>query len=456
MSDWQAENIAQTFENVLELLLSHPESNIDSLRRLSPRDAVQIESWTPPDKVASRDLVHDLFAKQVARSPEAIAVEGFDGNYTYSQLNNLAMRFSQRLISLGVRPGSVAAFCFHKSTWAIVTMLAILKSGGTCLPLSPDHPLDRVRAMIENSGASLIVCEPDQASRLEPLETMLIPFSESYASKLEPASPGQVLIDPESSAFLIYTSGSTGIPKGVEIPHRAITTNVPELARTWGWNESSRILQYIAYTFDPMVGDIFGALFTGSCLCLISDEDRMKDITPVLNGMKISHVVLTPSLARTLQPEKLTSLKSLVCGGEAITERDIEMWKGYVELINAYGPTEATIAVTSLCYSERNLVDPRNIGKPLAFSSLFIADPENIDYPVPVGAVGELLIGGATLANGYLHDSIKTQKAFVDAPRWTKSIKGSETTLYRTGSVKNSLNFRDRTDKKQRPCSMVF
>lgn len=433
MSDWQAENIAHTFENVLERLLGCPENNVDSLRRLSERDASQIDSWTPPNKPASRDLVHDLFAQQVTRSPGSMAIEGFDGSLTYSQLNDVASRFSQRLSDLDVRPGSVVAFCFCKSAWAIVTMLAILKAGATCLPLSPDHPLERVRAVLEDSNTSLIVCAPDQASRMQPLGTKVISFSEDHASKLEAASATPASVDPESTAFLIYTSGSTGIPKGVKIPHRAITTNVPELARTWGWDERSRILQYIAYTFDPMLGDIFGALFVGACLCLISDEDRMKDITPVLNRMDISNVVLTPSLARTLQPRKLTSLKSLVCGGEAITERDIEMWKGHVELINAYGPTEATIAITSLRYSERKSVDPRNIGKPLAFNSLSVADPENIQYPVPVGAVGELLIGGFTLANGYLNDTVKTQKAFVQAPEWTNLTSSTAATVYRTG-----------------------
>lgn len=433
MSDWQAQNIAQTFETVLELLLSHPESSVNNLRQLSERDVRQITSWTPPHKSASSKLITELFAKQVIQSPGAVAIEGFDGKLTYNQLDDLSTRFSRHLINLGARPGSVVAFCFRKSAWAIVTMLAILKAGGSCLPLSPDHPLERLRAMVDDSNAGLIVCAPDQASRLDTLRVKLIPFSGDHASALETATLNPATVDPESTAFLIYTSGSTGKPKGVRIPHRAITTNVPELSRNWGWDERSRILQFIAYTFDPMLGDIFGALFTGACLCLISDEDRMRDITPVLNRMSISHVVLTPSLARTLQPERLTNLKSLICGGEAITDRDIEMWKGRVQLINAYGPTEATVAVTSLHYNEKNSSDPRNIGKPLNFSPLFVADPDNIEYPVPVGAVGELLISGSTLANGYLHDVVKTQKAFVKAPLWTTEFDLTGMTVYRTG-----------------------
>ncbi|KAF1977723.1 hypothetical protein BU23DRAFT_596079 [Bimuria novae-zelandiae CBS 107.79] len=434
MSDWQAENIARTFEKVLEQLLAHPESNVDSLRQLSERDMRQIQSWTPPHRLASKKLVHDLFTKQVALSPDSLAIEGFDGKLTYAELDDVSTRFSRYLASLGVGPGTVVPFCFPKSKWAIVTMLAVLKAGGTCLPLSPDHPLERVRGMVKDSAASLIVCALTQASKLDTLGVKLIHLSESHASAL-PAAPlvAPVTIDPESTAMLIYTSGSTGVPKGVMIPHRAITTNVPEIARTWGWNSDSRILQFIAYTFDPMLGDIFGALFVGATLCIISDEDRVKDITPVLNGMDISHVVLTPSLSRTLQPAKLTSLKSLVCGGEPITDRDIDMWKGHVELINAYGPTETTIATTSLNYSRREQVDPRNIGKSLSFSSLWISDPDNIEHPVPVGAVGELLIGGSTLANGYLNDLAKTQKAFVKAPEWT-GLCGSQR-IYRTGDL---------------------
>lgn len=432
MSDWHAENVAHTFETVLELLLSNPDGNVDNVRSLSERDANQIQSWTPPRRPASRVLVHELFADQVARSPVSLAIDGFDGKFTYSELDDISTRFSSHLTGLGVRPGTVVPFCFPKSAWAIVTILAILKAGATCLPLSPDHPLDRVRTMVDNSSSRLIICAPDQADRLSALGRELIYLSESHASTLPVASTASVTVDLEGSAFLIYTSGSTGVPKGVMIPHRAITTNVPEIAKTWGWSSTSRILQFIAYTFDPMLGDIFGALFTGACLCIVSDEDRMKDLTPVINGMNISHIVLTPSLARTLQPESLTSLKSLVCGGEPITDRDIAMWKGHIELINAYGPTEATVAVTSLHYSRREEVDPRNIGKPLSFSSLWVADPEDIERPVPVGAVGELLIGGETLANGYLNDQDKTRKSFVKAPGWTK-LGGSR--VYRTGDL---------------------
>jgi amino acid adenylation domain-containing protein/non-ribosomal peptide synthase protein (TIGR01720 family) len=432
MSDWHAENVAQTFETVLELLLSNPDGTVDSVWKLSERDTRQIQEWTPPKRPASSALVHDLFADQVTRSPASVAIEGVNGHFTYSELDDLSTRFSQHLIELGVLPGTVVPFCFTKSPWAIVTILAILRAGATCLPLSPDHPLDRVRTMVENSSSSLIVCAPDQASRLGALGLRLIYLSELHASALPPASLASATVDPESSAFLIYTSGSTGVPKGVMIPHRAITTNVPEIAKTWGWNSNSRILQFIAYSFDPMLGDIFGALFTGACLCIVSDEDRMKDLTPVINSMNISHIVLTPSLARTLQPKNLTSLKSLVCGGEPITQRDIEMWTGHVELINAYGPTEATVAVTSLHYSRREQVDPRNIGKPLSFNSLWVADPDDIGRPVPVGAVGELLIGGETLANGYLHDEEKTRTSFVEAPQWTK-LNGSR--VYRTGDL---------------------
>ncbi|KAL1606838.1 NRPS [Paraconiothyrium brasiliense] len=431
LSDWHADNVAQTFKKVLKQLLSNPWGNIDSVRQLSERDVRQVQLWTPLQRPGSSALVHMLFADQAARSPKSIAIESFEGKITYSELEDISTRFSRHLIDLGVRPGTVVPFCFPKSAWAIVSMLAILKAGGTGLPLSPDHPLDRVRILVEDCSATLIVCAPDQARRLSALRLTLIPFSQSHASAL-PKTSVSITVDPESSAFLIYTSGSTGLPKGVMISHRAITTNVPEIAQTWGWASNSRILQFIAYTFDPMLGDIFGALFTGACLCVISDNDRMKDITPVINSMKISHIVLTPSLARTLQPEKLTSLKSLVCGGEAITERDIEMWKGHVELINAYGPTEATIAVTSLHYSRRGTSDPRNIGRPLRFSSLWVADPDDIKMPVPIGAVGELLIGGQTLANGYLNDEEKTKKAFVKAPKWTGL---GDSIVYRTGDL---------------------
>ncbi|KAJ4297840.1 hypothetical protein N0V90_005736 [Kalmusia sp. IMI 367209] len=434
MSTWHAENVTKTFEKVLEELLSNPDSSVHSLRQLSDCDVNQMRQWTPQSRAGSSALVHDLFAEQVARSPHALAVEGFDGKFTYSQLDDISTCFSQYLINSGVRPETVVPFCFHKSAWAIVTMLAILKAGATCLPLSPDHPLDRVRAIIEDSKSVIIVCAPDQAERLTPLRLKLIPLSASATLDL-PEPRNIIRVDPESNAFLLYTSGSTGVPKGVMMPHRAISTNVPEIAETWGWNSSSRILQFVAYTFDPSLGDIFGALFVGACLCIVSDEDRMKDITPVINNMNISHIVLTPSLARTLQPDKLSGLKSLVCGGEAITERDIEMWKGRAELINAYGPTEATIAVTSLHYRERKQVDPRNIGRPF-LSSLWVADPDNIEYPVPIGAVGELLIGGPTLANGYLNDEEKTRRAFVDAPKWTQlDARAQESKVYCTGDL---------------------
>jgi amino acid adenylation domain-containing protein/non-ribosomal peptide synthase protein (TIGR01720 family) len=436
MSDWHAENITDTFLKVLELLLENPEGNITNLRQLSDRDAQQMEHWTPLRQSEEGTLVHRLFENQVAKSPSSIAIDGFDGSFSYSELDSLSTRFSQHLIGLGVRPTDVVPLCFHKSAWAIIAMLSILRAGATCLPLAPSHPLDRMRGMLEDSEAKVVVCASDLASRLKPLGTKLVKLSPTEISQIpEAKSRHTVNIDPESSAFLLYTSGSTGVPKGVMMPHRAISTNVPVMAKNWGFNRSSRILQFVAYTFDPSIGDIFGALSTGACLCIVSEEDRMRDMTPIINSLNISHIVLTPSLARTLNPQKLAGLQFMIMGGEPITERDIAMWMDHVKLINAYGPTEATIAVTSIRYWKHKHIDPRNIGRSF-LSSLAVADPDNIQHPVPIGAVGELLIGGPTLANGYLKDDEKTRRAFVKAPKWTQSTSFlGMPRMYRTGDL---------------------
>jgi amino acid adenylation domain-containing protein/non-ribosomal peptide synthase protein (TIGR01720 family) len=455
LSNWHAENISGTFSHIFRQILTNPSGKIEDICPLSERDQSQIVQWHRPNENGCPALIHELIAKQALRSPQSVAIDSFDGSFTYRDIDRLSTRFSHHLLGLGVITGSIVPYCFPKSAWAIIAMLSILKSGGCCMPLSPSHPRNRLRMMIEDSKSNIVIIAPGQVKLVQGLGAELVLLSPEQITKMTKANAISLSnkASSDSDAVIIYTSGSTGTPKGVIQTHHGICTAILGTAAILDYKDNSRVFQFAAYTFDASIADIFGALFSGSTLCVISEEERIGDLTHVINAKQATHIGLTPTVARTLSPEKLSSLKILALGGEPMSERDLEMWRGYVELINLYGPTEATVNTTTFNFSNDGhmYTNPRNIGRSFA-SNVWVADPIDIQKPIPLGAVGELVISGPTLARGYLNDVEKTIQSFVDAPEWIRKISSLEgSKVYKTGDLvrympNGTLNFERRRD----------
>jgi amino acid adenylation domain-containing protein len=246
-----------------------------------------------------------------------------------------------------------------------------------------------------------------------------------------PAVPATTLM------YLIFTSGSTGTPKGVKISHQTYTSSAIPRARGVGYNKNSRVLDFASYAFDVSIDSMLLTLGNGGCLCIPSDEDRMNDINEVIRKMRINYAGITPSVARILDPDVIASLEILGLGGEAASARDVNHWGKDTRIVIGYGPCECTIGCTinSDTATGRDYI---SIGHGNG-ANIWIVDPNDHKKLMPVGAVGELLVEGPIVGQGYLDDPEKTAAAFIKDPQWLltghRNYKGRHGRLYKSGDL---------------------
>jgi acyl-CoA synthetase (AMP-forming)/AMP-acid ligase II len=210
------------------------------------------------------------------------------------------------------------------------------------------------------------------------------------------------------------------------IEHRAFATSARDHGKTLGINSSSRVLQFSSYVFDVSVMDMLTTLMQGGCICIPTDEERgSMEIVGAISRMRVNWTLLTPSFVTIIEPSQVPGLKTLVLGGEAMSQKHVNIWGPHLRLMNAYGPTEASVLATI----NADVEDATNIGHGVG-ALTWVADRNNTDRLVPIGAVGELLLEGPTLARGYLNEPAKTRIAFIDSPSWAPGRR-----FYRTGDL---------------------
>jgi non-ribosomal peptide synthetase component F/aryl carrier-like protein len=247
----------------------------------------------------------------------------------------------------------------------------------------------------------------------------------------------------------VLSSGSTGKPKGVLISHEALSTSVRAHGSFFGLNSRSRVLQYTSYTFDPCITEIFGALLYKGCICIPTEHGRINDLAKCINELRVNWAFLTPSVVKLIQPLDVPNLQTLVLGGEAVSQDEVKVWADKVSLINGYGPTEATI----FCLGTPILPESsaKTIGRAIASRS-WVVNHRDHDRLVPIGAVGELLVEGKILSNGYLGDEERTAAMFIEDPKWTSAgSQAASRRFYKTGdlvhyNVDGSLTYIGRKD----------
>ncbi|KAL4751934.1 hypothetical protein BDW72DRAFT_192444 [Aspergillus terricola var. indicus] len=458
-----ADAITVCFESVLAQVRAamSSESTIGDIDFLDEFTGALIGDWNRSLPNRCERCVHDLIQEQAQRLPaSAQAVCGWDSSFTYSELEILATRLARHLQGLGVGPESFVALCFNKSSWAIIAQLAVLKAGGAFASLDPAHPEGRLRALVADLGARIVLTSSvclDKASNLgaqpfvvsqESIEHL--PLDADFTS-LQRAAPS-------NAAYAIFTSGTTGMPKATVIQHTALSTTSLQLAKYLGLDSSTRTLQFSSYTFDVSVLDIHGTLINGGCVCVPSDSERVNDLSGAVRRMGVTHWNSTPGIANTINPKTVPSLATLVTGGEKMSPGHIERWSDRT-VINAYGPSEATIIATVSIKVDRqgktSQESRSSIGNPVC-GRAWVVDPFNSQRLLPLGAVGELVLEGCNVARGYLNNEEKTAKAFIDHPRWSKNRAFKETLavqerMYRTGDLvrynpEGTLTFISRMD----------
>jgi amino acid adenylation domain-containing protein len=424
--------VADSFLEALQRIVSE-DRELGELDVVPLSHLTQIREWNEmiPPRVETR--IQDRVYEQRVLRPDALAVQGWDGELTYRQLDEEANKLAAHLASLGVQPETKVPLCFAKSKWSLISQLAVLKAGGCVVPLGINQPMRRTEIILQDIGARLMLTSAQFATRFAGLVDRVLAVDEVSMSSLPVSEAPPCAATPDTSAFIIYTSGSTGIPKGVVLTHGSLSTSLHYLAAKFGLGPATRMVQFSAYTFDISIQDIYTTWQSGGCLCVISEEDRIANLAAALRSYGVNCAGLTSTVAGFLAPEEVPSLKTLVLLGEAVKPAVVERWLGHAAVFNAYGPSECSIQ--SSCRQLVPECNALNIGYALA-GALWVVDANSYNRLVPIGAPGELLIEGPLLAREYLNDPVKTAAAFVSDPTWvSRHGFGSDRRLYRTGDL---------------------
>jgi amino acid adenylation domain-containing protein len=418
---------------LLEAAAADPGVTLRDLPMLTPTENRWLQDQeTGPQQVIPESGVHDLFDLQARRTPDAIAVEHDGNRVTYRQLNEAATRLAHRLHEAGVGPETLVGLCVERSPKMVAALLGILKAGGAYVPIDPALPPQRIAMMMDDAKAPVILTESRLAAGLEHTGARLICCDESPSPS--PATLPAPAIEPGKDAgnlaYVIYTSGSTGKPKGVEVSHRALLNLLLSMQREPGFAAQDKLLAVTTISFDIAGLELFLPLICGGCVVIANKEDARDPILLIdlLRQSRCGIMQATPATWRALVNSGWSgdSKLKILCGGEALP-RDLaqQLLPLCGELWNMYGPTETTIWSTV----HRVLPDVRlvPIGRPVANTSVYVLDPSL--NRLPVGAVGELFIGGDGVARGYLGRPQLTGERFIANP-----FDSSER-IYRTGDL---------------------
>jgi amino acid adenylation domain-containing protein len=388
-----------------------------------------------------QSCVHHLIEKQAKLHPDALAIHAWDCTFTYSQLDAAANRLSHYLVdSFGVGLDDLVHVCFEKSGWFIVAILAINKAGAAWVPLDPSHPIDRQRQSVRQTAATLALTSPANAKLCAELLANVVEVTPELDQELlgdltSSSKPPLCNVLPHNAAYVLFTSGSTGTPKGLVIEHGSVCTSQTAICERLGMTPDVKMLQFASFVFDLCVGEIIAPLISGASVYVPSDFTRLNDLKGFIQDMDINWAILTPSFARTLNPDTVPNLKLLVLAGEAVSRDVFNLWFGKLRLINGWGPAE-TCVFSAIHEWTSATESPLTIGRPVG-GSCWIVDPENCGSLAPIGCLGEVVIQGPTLLREYLSNPKATKDAIMTTlPQWTprqSSVYWNR--IYKTGDL---------------------
>ena len=385
--------------------------------------------------------VHLAFERRAAEAPDAVALACEAGEWTYRQLDARAGEIAGRL---RVGPEEIVGICLERSFDLIASLLAVAKAGGAYLPLDPDYPAERLAAMLDDSGAAVLITREPLFGRLPRTPERAVLLDGAGAGPAELAGAGvDPGVDPDQAVYVLYTSGSTGRPKGVVVRHGSLASYTDAARRAYGLAPGDRVLQFASIGFDTSAEEIYPCLAAGATLVLRTDPrpvDAPEFLATVARlGVTVLDLPtaywheLVAALERDPRLAFPPSVRLVILGGERALPARVRAWRErcpLVRLVNTYGPTEGTIVATHAELSPASW-DFRwdaevPIGRPVPGARVFLLD--RALQPVPAGAYGELCLGGAGLARGYLGRADLTAERFIPSPF------GSDR-LYRTGDL---------------------
>ncbi|MDT8913027.1 non-ribosomal peptide synthase/polyketide synthase [Amycolatopsis sp. PS_44_ISF1] len=424
--DATARALAARLETLLSAIAEDPDRPVSRLPWLSPAERHQVlVEWNGTASGLPAPSLPELFAAQVAATPEAIALTGEGTRLSYAELNRRANRLAHRLIALGAGPERFVALRLPRSAGQVVAVLAVLKSGAAYLPLDPDGPPERTRRMLADTGPVAVLTAEDVEA----------------AATGGPDTDPEPRATPDNPAYVIYTSGSTGVPKGVLVTHRTVTRLFAATRDLFAFGRDDVWTLFHAYTFDFSVWELWGALLHGGRLVVVPHavSRTPREFLRLLADEGVTVLNQTPSAFYQLmgaeQDEPALAarlaLRYVVFGGEALDARRLAPWfdrhgEHTPSLVNMYGITETTVHVTHQALGRASAAGAIGTGLPDLRAYVLDAALE----PVPPGVTGELYVGGDGLARGYLGRPGLTAARFVADPFGAPGAR-----MYRSGDL---------------------
>ncbi len=440
------ERFADSYEIFLRGLLQEPSKRLSEISLLGVQERQQLSLWNETQHFYPKDKsIHQLFEEQVKRTPLNIAVVYEDQTLTYQALNEKANQLAHFLREQGVGPDTFVALALERSMDMVVGIFGILKAGGAYVPMDPSYPEERLIFLLEDTGVPFLITQGSLKAVFAGYnKTLYLDESWSEIEKRSKATP-QSLTLPQHLAYVIYTSGSTGKPKGVMIAHQNLTHYITYAERAYPLRQGMSLV-HGSYAFDMSVTALFLPLIQGYSIAIVSKSMDVEGLGEFIKAQdNLNLIKLTPTHLRALREQfseaEIQKQKGvLIVGGENLLEEDIAYWKKASpdsDIVNEYGPTEATVGCCVYSIEKQSQIIP--IGRPIANMKIYILG-ESLQM-IPVGAIGEMYIGGAGLARGYLNRAGLTAEKFVPNPFICEEdmAMGEGLRLYRTGDLARYL-----------------
>jgi thioester reductase-like protein len=481
VSEFVAEGFADAFAAALQTIASTPTDTIVAdLDICGTQSRETISKWNQHSTSTPNRLLHDLVGQGFRHKLDAIAILSWDGQMSYFELDKRSSSLAAYLMeTYDLGPSRTVALCFEKCTWAIVSMLAVLKAGAAYCCLDPSHPSARHDSLIHALNASVVLTSTLHESRFE-RHRVLVPTEELVCQQRQ-YRPTDV--QPSDICMVAFTSGSTGNPKGIVHTHNSLVTGIISNSRPQRLDrEGVSTYQWSSFTFDVSMIEIYAPLIYGGRICIPSDEERINSVEESMNRMAVNWAYFTPSFARLFAQYNIPTLQTLLMGGEVVTADDINAWSDRVKVIHCKCFLEKNICplpIPTWC-SRTFYGGPRNAGAvatsakerlrladcsspaygPAESATFFLAEfdgpcpkivpigpapntyawivnPNNHELLSPLGAIGEMVYESHGLLKEYLGDPLKTKQVLVDAPLWRKTLDAPapSSKLYKSGDL---------------------
>lgn len=439
------QNIAFTLGKLLSDINLNSAKSISSIDFLSQHDLDQIWEWNSRLPEPMSGSVHGLIAAHVHSNPDSPALCSWESTLSYRELGELSTRLASRLSSAGAHRGVIVPLLFEKSIWAVVTAVAVMRTGAAFVLLDVNQPDGRLNDIVTQVNSKLLVTSAEQEERgnnLGAFQNHVVVTRKSIGDL-----PNQPAFSPPPHAandllYVVFTSGSTGKPKGVKITHSNYLSGALRRANIIGYDSHCRVFDFPSYSFDMSLECILGTLVTSGCVCVPSEDERLNDPVGAMRRLGVNAFYTTPTVARLLDPTQL-NLRWVRLGGESLAPIDLQ-WAKQTKLFPSYGPAECAVVSTLnprvLEGGNTRDIDSKNIGRGVN-TVTWIVDPMDHKKLSPIGAVGELVIEGPTVGQGYLNDAAKTAASFIKPPLWLewgaeKRRSGGQCgRLYKTGDL---------------------